>query len=308
MGLMLKRTTYKNGKIVSAMEITQAAVPPVYEEKFYDESGRITHSYIYRSHTDELVPEYTTEYVYGENGKLASTSMYYHAGALKLLTIYEEYGENGHPVKKEVFSYDGNFEEGEYTLKDKTVNFYDENGNLIKAIYYIGETIYKEEIFTYNENGKIIKKVRHDYADGEICSSYETHIDELGRYTYYSEKHNNGASHEEITEYRGDRVVKNEIYHNGELYQRILLEFNEKDLLVRHLEQYTNSKKETIYKYNSADLESEIALYVNDKLTERTVFEYHKNGMQSSIIKYDANGNATSKTYFDTNGSVIETC
>ena len=147
------------------------------QEYVFTANGNVTKEYDYTYSSDGRLlkivfkqpreTDVVTEYTYDEAGNLIKTV---ETSAEEVVTV--EYDGRGNIKKEETVTSDGGKITQTYT--------YDERGNKIRFEYAGGDALWFNE-YTYDDNGKLIKKVCTP-TDGHIVISEYTYIyDEAGR-------------------------------------------------------------------------------------------------------------------------------
>jgi hypothetical protein len=177
--------------------------------------------------------------------------------------------------------------EGE--IKDKHIIVYDKSGNISSENT---ETPTVKGYFTtkyrYDANRRLSKK--EISSGGKILTTYIYSYDENGNVGKTEIRKKPGYDiHDEDFEYKydGKNRLTEEIHHDGAKYNRIVYQYNDKDLIIRRVEYNERGgiTYETDYTYDELDnLSTEISAYRGN-----TTFNY------SYLYEYDEQGNWINK-------------
>ena len=305
-GNILLRKTYVGGKLVSVYRCTKPSQsPPEYEEDFYGEDGRITHTDLYDTHEPDYV-EFRTFYEYHENGVISHKTVYsVRDGELYRLRYEYEYDEAGTLIKDVRSQYDS-----VGTLYNQNTYEYNGKGQLIKFILFDGYRLSSETFREYHENGKESKKIDLVYdAQGQVINKNEFHYNENGKCIYHLLLRVGVDKQETFFTYdETGRLIDKEYYVDDVLTQKESTDYDENGLVTRKYSFENGKKVENLYTYNTANLIKEHLRYENDILSTRESYEYHKNGNISYYLFYDCvNEQVLDERYYDEDGIWIPT-
>ena len=192
-GNQLTRKYYSNGELYSENTYTYTATGKVATETYIYSRGYESHySYTYDEH-DNLLKVEASSYV----------------------ETYENVYENGKLVEAK------GYEDGELESYAK----YDANGNVILKIYYDDGAEEDRYEYTYDENGKILKRVSK-WGDGTDTVTYTYNSN--GKITEYNYSNSDGDSNRMTYSYDDNgNIVGVKLYEDGKVCNEFTLTYKE---------------------------------------------------------------------------------
>lgn len=200
---------------------------------------------------------------------------------------------------------------GDYfrTPQGKMIFKYDEKGNEIEYIEFIGKDTLKEKKETsYNSDGTV-KEVLGYTSDGDLSwkavNSYKdkklVDVSEYGTDNVLNEK--------TIMKYKGDFLVDESSYNgDGKLLVKNIYTADDNGRLVKWAQYFADGSLDCQeeYTWNEKGEVESILSYDSTGREEKEVFRYGSNGLLNEITTYDSNNKITQRTIikYNTEGNV----
>lgn len=310
-GIYADGRTWRNSYTYDSNDhlVAQLAVSPKDEEQyFFDEDGNIIKTVTLKYYTNDS--GWYLKYNY-ENDRLIDIVWYTDSEEVYQRRVYS-YDETGSNVRIDYeYTTDQSKMYDAYTTY--TLQFFDENGNIIKKVSYDQNNLelYGEE-YVYDAQGNITKKDTFRNLNTKLGFTRRT---ELDHYTYqYDEKGNMIKSvhtydhnkwYHEDEEYITDCVTETFVYDdNGNLTEwtqrREDFAFDEVTT-ARNVYAYDDNGHEILYQYYKDDVMIDQSINAYDDNGRQTLSEVYEDGTltERTVWTYDENGNLIEEAYFD---------
>lgn len=231
------------------------------KEFTYDENGNLLEEKTFVAENEMI--EFRS-FEIDENGRVVKELFHYQDDTVD--TVYCQYGNDGNLTEKKTVTSEGDVER---------VEEYVYNKDRREEKVYEYEELISHNIFTYNENGKIIEEVKNDFAERDkitIKNSYDEN-GELAKILIYDAQ---------------DRLISRSLY-----------EYNENNQLVQLTEENQHGKRIHTFRYDERG--NDICQEEHDEkgeLNSRINREHNENNMHTlSEVWIDRHGEGINQHY-----------
>lgn len=228
---------------------------------------------------------------YNEKGFLVEELLYNEDGELDEKKTYE-YNEKGYVVKELLYYVDGSF--------DTTSFMYDANDNLIEKITVDPDNeMESKRVITY-ENDKKLSEISTD-SEGNVLTEVHIEYDEKGNETSI-ERFVAEDDKTTLTEFIYNDIGKKAEAHtseNGKLVSKQVFDINEKDQLVKIIEEDRFSKSITVLQYDDAgNMVEQLETNEAGDLNSRIIRKFNANNkLEEVMVTIDRHGMGLNQNY-----------
>lgn len=229
--------------------------------------------------------------VYNKQGKLIEELLYNDEGEIDEKKTYE-YNEKGNVIRELLYYLDGSFDTATFS--------YDENDNLIEKITTDPDNeLESKKILTYDKEN-LTSEISTD-AEGNVINEVHIEYDEKGNET---EVERYVAADDKTTRtefFYNEAGKKSEVhtYSDGKLVSKQFYEMNEKDQLVKIIEEDLYSKSLTDISYDdNGNMTEQLETDENGELNHRIIRKFNENNKLAEVnVTIDRHGRGVNQNY-----------
>lgn len=254
----------------------------------YDEEGHVLMEISFKS--NEKIEQKCVN-KYNEQGKLIEELLFNEDGELDEKKTYE-YNEKGKVIKELLYYLDGSF--------DTTTFVYDEFDNLVeKTTIDPDNEIESKKVLTYDK-ANLLSEVSTD-AEGNVLNEVHIKYDEKGneteieRYTSEDDK----TTRTEFIYNEDGKKSEAHTYTNGKHVSKQVYESDEKDQLIKIMDEELFSKSITTLEYDDrGNMTLQLEVDENGELNNRIIRKFNEGNKLAEVnVTIDRHGRGLNQNY-----------